>query len=60
VDEVKEYPNSSKIKFIKLENCKEAQGNGIYPYGTYCVICDGERTLYQRTLKKQIQSIINI
>ena len=59
VDEVKEMPKSDKVNLIKIENYKDAQENGIYPYGTYCVVCNGERTLYQHTLKKQIQSVIN-
>ncbi len=59
VDEVKEMPHSDKVKIIKIENCKDAQENGIYPYGTYCVVCNGERTLYQHTLKKQIQAVLN-
>ena len=59
VDEVKELPKTDNLKLIKFESCKEAQENGIYPYGTYCVMCNGERTLYQHTLKKQIQAILN-
>ena len=59
VNEVKEMSESKKLKVVKIESCKEAQKNGIYPYGTYCVICNGERTLYQHTLKKQIQTILN-
>lgn len=59
VDEVKDMPKGDKIEVIKLENCKQAQENGIYPYGSYCVICNGETVLYQHTLKKQIQSALN-
>jgi GNAT superfamily N-acetyltransferase len=59
VDEVKEIPTTSNLNLVKFENCKEAQENGIYPYGTYCVVCNGERSLYQHTLKKQIQAILN-
>ena len=59
IDEVKEMPNSDNVRIIKFESCKEAQENGIYPYGTYCVMCNGERTLYQHTLKKQIQEVLN-
>ncbi|MFX0072510.1 MAG: GNAT family N-acetyltransferase [Candidatus Hermodarchaeota archaeon] len=59
VDEVKEMPKSDKVKIIKLESCKDAQENGFYPYGTYCVMCNGERFLYQHTLKKQIQTILS-
>ena len=59
VDEIKDMPKSDKANFIKLERCKQAQENGIYPYGSYCVICNGERILYQHTLKKQIQATLN-
>ncbi|MFX1380993.1 MAG: GNAT family N-acetyltransferase [Promethearchaeota archaeon] len=55
VDEVKKMPHGDKANFIKLESCKEAQENGIYPFGSYCVICNGERVLYQHTLKEKIQ-----
>lgn len=58
VDEVKELPKTNQLELIKVESCKDAQENGIYPYGTYCVICNGERGLYQHTLKKQIQAIL--
>jgi len=58
VDEVKGLPKTNNLKLIKFESCKDAQENGIYPYGTYCVMCNGERSLYQHTLKKQIQAIL--
>jgi len=59
VDELEKEPKKDKINVIKLENFKDAQQNGIYPYGTYCAICNGEIKLYQHTLRKQIQTIIN-
>ena len=59
VDEVRDMPKTDNLDLVKFESCKEAQENGIYPYGTYCVICNGERTLYQHTLKKQIQEVLN-
>jgi len=59
VNELKEEPNGDKINAIKLNSCKEARENGIYPYGTYCVICNGEIFLYKHTLRKDIQAIIN-
>ena len=58
VNEIKEMPKGDKANFIKLGSCKEAQENGIYPYGSYCVICNGERVLYQHSLKKQIEAAL--
>ncbi|MFX1374745.1 MAG: GNAT family N-acetyltransferase [Promethearchaeota archaeon] len=59
VEELKQEPNGNKIKAIKIENCKEAQKNGIYPYGTYCIICNGSISLYKHPTRKEIQAIIN-
>jgi len=59
VDEIKDEPKGGDVKLIKIENCKDAQENGIHPYGTYCAICNGEISLYQHTLKKQIQAVLN-
>jgi ribosomal protein S18 acetylase RimI-like enzyme len=59
VDELKEEPNGNKMNVIKLNHCKKAQQVGIYPYGTYCIICNGEISLYKHATRKQIQSIIN-
>lgn len=59
VDELREDPVGDKVNLIKLDNCKDAQKNGVYPYGTYCAICNGEISLYQHTLKKQIQAVLN-
>ena len=58
VDELKDEPKRDELRLIKFENCKEAQENGIYPYGTYCVICNGEKSLYQHTLRKKIQAVL--
>ncbi|MFX1571804.1 MAG: GNAT family N-acetyltransferase [Promethearchaeota archaeon] len=59
VDELKKEPNGNKINTIKLNNCKEAQENGVYPYGTYCIICNGNISLYKHATKKEIQAIIS-
>ncbi len=48
-----------KFNAVKLNNCKEAQQNGVYPYGTYCIICNGDISLYQHSTKNQIMDIIN-
>ncbi len=59
VDELRNEPNVNKIKSIKLNDCKEAQQNGIYSYGTYCIICNGRISLYKHATRKEIQAIIN-
>jgi len=61
VDELKEESKSMKnsINAIKIKDCKEAQQNGIHPYGTYCISCNGEISLYKHTTKKEILEILN-
>ena len=59
VDELRSGLNGDKINAIKINNCKEAQQNGVYSYGTYCIICNGEISLYKHATRKQIQVIIN-
>jgi len=50
-----EFKNEGDLfKAIKFKNCKDAQKNGVYPYGTYCIIYDGERKLYQHRTKNDI------
>jgi L-amino acid N-acyltransferase YncA len=59
VDELKLSNDKGKLKTIKINDCKGAQQNGVYPYGTYCIICDGEISLYKHASKKEITSILN-
>lgn len=49
----------NSINAIKLNDCKEAQENGIYPYGTYCISCNGNISLYQHKTKKEILGLLN-
>lgn len=60
VEELKESDKNGRLKTIKINNCKEAQQNGIYPYGTYCIICDGEISLYKHPTRKEINRILNL
>ncbi len=39
---------------IKINNCKEAQQNGVYPYGTYCILCDGKVSLFTNPTRKAV------
>ena len=61
VDELEEENKNNKSNFnaIKLNDCKEAQQNGIYSFGTYCIICNGKISLYKHATKKEIQAILN-
>ena len=59
VEETKDNDKEGRLKAIKINDCKEAQDNGLYPYGTYCIICDGNISLYKHTTKKEIISILN-
>ncbi|MFX1389271.1 MAG: GNAT family N-acetyltransferase [Promethearchaeota archaeon] len=59
VEETKDIDTKGKFKIIKINDCKEAQENGIYPYGTYCIICNGDIALYQHSTKRTITSILN-
>ncbi|MBD3253481.1 MAG: GNAT family N-acetyltransferase [Candidatus Lokiarchaeota archaeon] len=58
VDDIKEMNNKKKVKIIKFDTCMEAQENGLYPYGTYFVSINGKKTLYQHSLKRQIQNAL--
>jgi L-amino acid N-acyltransferase YncA len=59
VEDIKDLDKNGKFKAIKFNDCKEAQENGLYAYGTYCIICDGNISLYKHTTKKEITSILN-
>ena len=59
VEDLKEIDTKGNFKTIKIDECKEAQQNGLYPYGTYCIICNGEISLYKHTTKKELTEILN-
>ncbi|MFX1566826.1 MAG: GNAT family N-acetyltransferase [Promethearchaeota archaeon] len=59
VEETKDIDKKGRFNAIKVNECKGAQENGLYPYGTYCIICDGDIALYQHSTKKTITSILN-
>ncbi|MHA1460801.1 MAG: hypothetical protein ACTSO8_04905 [Promethearchaeota archaeon] len=58
VEELKDLDKKGNFKVIKVDECKKAQQNGIYPYGTYCIICNGEISLYKHTTKKDLSAIL--
>ena len=61
VEELEDAFKNKKDKFNakKLNNCKEAQQNGVYPYGTYCICLDGGISLYKHSTKKEILQHLN-
>jgi len=50
--------NKELFKAIKLDSCEEAQKNGLYPYGTYCILCNGDISLYKHSTKKEIEGLL--
>ncbi len=61
IEELVEIFKEKKDLFnpIKINNCKEAQQNGVYPYGTYCIFCDGNVSLYKHSIKKEILEFLS-
>ncbi len=61
VEELKDSFKNKKDMFNaqKLNNCKEAQQNGVFPYGTYCICLDGKISLYKHSTKKDILQHLN-
>ena len=58
VEELKEIDKRGKLESVRISECKEAQQNGVFPYGTYCIICDGKISLYKHTTKKDITRLL--
>ncbi|MBD3197103.1 MAG: GNAT family N-acetyltransferase [Candidatus Lokiarchaeota archaeon] len=58
-EDLKSTDKNGKLKVIKLNHYKEAQQNGIYPYGTYCIAYNGRISLYQHRTKKELISLLN-
>jgi len=46
------------LKAVKLNSCKEAQQNDIYPYGTYCILCNGDISIYKHATKKELERLL--
>lgn len=61
VNDLEELTSEKSINFqaILLEDAKEAQRNGIHPYGTFCIICNGEVLPYKPGIKKEIINLFN-
>jgi L-amino acid N-acyltransferase YncA len=61
VDDMEEITNEKNVKFqaILLKDTKEAQQNGIHPYGTFCAIYDGKIIPYKPGIKKELKELLN-
>jgi L-amino acid N-acyltransferase YncA len=61
VDDMKEISNEKNVKFqaLLLKDTKEAQQNGIHPYGTFCAIYDGKVIPYKPGIKKELINLLN-
>ncbi|MGC9779998.1 MAG: hypothetical protein HZR80_12205 [Candidatus Heimdallarchaeota archaeon] len=46
------------FRVIEITDCKQAQRNGIHPYGTYCVVLNGEALTYRASSEKDILELI--
>ena len=60
VEDLNSEYGKDKINSIKLNTSKEARENAVYPYGTYCIICNGDIGLYKHATKKEIQKILAV
>lgn len=61
VNDLEELTSKKDINFqaILLEDTKEAQQNGIHPYGTFCIICEGKVIHYKPGIKKEIVRLLD-
>ena len=61
VSDMEELTTEKNVKFqVKLiKNTKEAQQNGIHPYGTFCAIFNGEILPYKPGIKKELAELLN-
>ena len=61
VNQIEEITKNKNVNFkaILLEETKEAQQNGIHPYGTFCAIYDGKVIPYKPGFKKELLELLN-
>jgi L-amino acid N-acyltransferase YncA len=61
VDDMEEITNEKNVKFqaLLLKDTKEAQQNGIHPYGTFCAIYDGKIIPYKPGIKKELTELLS-
>lgn len=60
IDDIKQFAENSNLSLqtIKLMDSKEAQLNQIHPYGTYCIVCNGEVMSYKPGMRKQTLDLL--
>jgi L-amino acid N-acyltransferase YncA len=61
VNDIEEIAREKDTNFqaILLDNTKEAQQNRIHPFGTFCIICEGEVIPYKPGIKKELTLLLN-
>jgi ribosomal protein S18 acetylase RimI-like enzyme len=61
VNDMEELAKKNNVNFqaILLKNTKEAQQNGIHPYGTFCAIFDGKILPYKPGIKKELINLLS-
>lgn len=61
VEDVEKLTKNKRTNFqaVLLKDSKEAQENGIHPYGTYCMIYDGKVLPYKPGIKKEITELLS-
>ena len=60
IDDVNQFAKNNSLDFqaINLKDCKEAQRNQVHPYGTYCILCDGELLSYKPGMRKETLDLL--
>lgn len=60
IDDVRQFAENNNLsqQAIVLKDCKEAQLNQIHPYGTYCILCDGELISYKPGMRKETLDLL--
>jgi len=55
IDDVEQFAKNNGLNFQSklINSASEAQQNGIYPYGTYCILCNGELLSYKPNMRKK-------
>jgi GNAT superfamily N-acetyltransferase len=61
VNDMEDLSKEKNVNFqaILIKDTKEAQQNGIHPYGTFCAIFDGEILPYKPGIKKELLELFN-
>ncbi len=50
--------NNLAFQVLNLKDSKEAQLNQVHPYGTYCILCNGEFLSYKPGMRKETLDLL--